>query len=87
MVNNKNSNKNMVVVAINIGLLIGYTLYVRLTSPDNESIIGLAFFIAIHFILCMFLAIIPNYTKAFLLSALAVVLIGFSTCWMAYSIH
>jgi hypothetical protein len=35
----------------------------------------------------MFLAIIPNYTKAFLLSALAVVLIGFSTCWMAYSIH
>lgn len=80
-------NKNMAVVAVNLGLLIGYTIYIRVTSPDGESVIGLAFIIAIHFILCLFLAFIPKYSKGFLLSALAVVLVGFSTCCLAYSIH
>ena len=84
---NPHANRNMIIVAINVGILIGYTIYTRMTSSDDESIIGLAFLIAGHFVLCMFLAIFPNYTKAFLLSALAVVLIGFSTCFMAYSIH
>jgi len=83
----KSSNKNMIVVGINMGLLIGYTLYIRLISPDGESIIGLAFIIGFHFFLCLLLAIIPKYSKGFLLSALAVVLVGFSTCWIAYSIH
>jgi len=87
MTDNKSLNKNMPVVAINMAVLIGYTLYIRITSPDGESVIGLAFIIAMHFMLCLFLAIIPKYSKGFLLSALAVVLVGFSTCWLAYSIH
>jgi hypothetical protein len=80
-------NKNMLVVGTNMGVLIGYTIYYRLTNPEGEGFIGLAFFIAMHFVICLLLAIIPRYTKAFLLSAAAVVLIGFSTCFIAYSIH
>lgn len=85
--NKESLNKNMVVVAINLGLLIGYTIYIRVTSTNGESVIELAVIIAMHFILCLFLALIPKYSKGFLLSALAVVLVGFSTCWLAYSIH
>ena len=48
----KSSNKNMIVVGINVGLLIGYTLYIRLISPDGESIIGLAFIIGFSFFSC-----------------------------------
>jgi len=88
------SNRNMIVVAINIALLVIYTLYIRLTSPDGESILAVALLIAFHFLLCAVIgiicaAIVPakKYMNAFLLSALLVVLIGFSTCYLAYAIH
>jgi hypothetical protein len=88
------SNRNMIVVAINLAILILYTLYVRLTNANDESIIVVAFLIALHFLLCGIIgiicaAIVParKYMNGFLLSALAVVLIGFSTCYMAYAIH
>jgi uncharacterized membrane protein HdeD (DUF308 family) len=88
------SNRNMIVVAINIAILVVYTLLIRLTNTDGESILAVAFLIAFHFLLCGIIgivcaAIVParKYMNGFLLSALAVVLIGFSTCYLAYSIH
>lgn len=88
------SNRNMIVVAINIAVLVAYTLLIRLTNGGGESILAVAFLIAFHFLLCAVIAIIcaaivpaKKYTKGFLLSALAVVLIGFSTCYLAYSIN
>jgi hypothetical protein len=88
------SNRNMIVVAINIAVLIVYTLYLRLTNSDGESILVVALLIAFHFLLCAVIGIIcavivpaRKYMNGFLLSALAVVLIGFSTCYLAYSIN
>jgi hypothetical protein len=87
-------NRNMVVVAINIAILVLYTLYIRLTSPGGESVLIVALLIAFHFLLCAVIgiicaAIVPakKYTNSFLLSALAVLLIGFSTCYLAYAIY
>ena len=88
------SNRNIIVVAINIAILVAYTLLIRLTNTDDESIIAVAFFIAFQFLLGAVIgiicaAIVParKYMNGFLLSALAVVLIGFSTCYLAYSVH
>jgi hypothetical protein len=86
MTDNPEPNKNMLIVGINMGVLIAYTFCLRLISPDADSVIGLALIIAIHFVLCMFLANIRKYTKAFLLSAAAVILIGYSTCYIAYGV-
>jgi len=77
----------MLIVAINIGLLAAYTLYVRIAGGGTESIIYVAFFIAVHFMACLFMALIPAVRKGFLLSSAAVLLIGFSSCYLAYSIH
>jgi len=77
----------MLIVGITIVILVGYTLFIRLTSDNGESIIAVAFFIAMHFALCLLLALVPYSRKGFLLSAAAVVLIGFSTCYIAYGVH
>ncbi len=88
-------NRNRIIVAINVAILVLYTLYIRrLTSPDGESALAVALLIAFHFLLCAVIgiicaAIVPakKYTNSFLLSGLAVLLIGFSTCYLAYAIH
>lgn len=78
----------MLIVGINIALLIAYTLTIRLCSPSAYGGIFVAFLIVIHFLICVLLAaFIKNYRKGFLLSAAAVLLIGFSTCYLAYSVH
>jgi hypothetical protein len=87
MTDKQKANKNMTIVAINMALLIAYTLLIRIYGGGGEGVIFLAFIIAMHFALCLLLAIIPNLGKGFLLSALAVLLIGFSTCYVAYTIH
>ena len=81
------SKKNMLVVAINMAILISYVIGSRIWGGDGVGFILVAFFIALHFILCLFFALFPAYRKGFLLSAAAVVLIGFSTCYLAYAIH
>jgi predicted signal transduction protein with EAL and GGDEF domain len=73
----------MRIVAINLVLMIIYTIAFR-SMKDGYSILGVAFFIAIQVIICLLTAIFFK-PRAFLLSALAVLLIGFSTCWIAYS--
>jgi len=87
MTDQQKSNKNMTIVGINMALLVAYTLFIRIDGGGGEGVIILAGIIGIHFVLCLLLTIIPNMGKGFLLSALAVLLIGFSTCYVAYTIH
>ena len=73
----------MRVVAINLALMFIYTIAFKVTG-GQYSIFAMAFFLAGQVIICLLTAIFFK-PRAFLLSALAVLLIGFSTCWIAYS--
>ncbi len=83
----------MRIVGINLLVLIGYTIVCRLTAVDTrgEDALGsaalLALLIGIHVLFCLLYgaASIKN-TKYWLLSSLLVLLIGFSSCWAAFSI-
>jgi hypothetical protein len=79
-------NKNTLIVAINLGLLIAYTLYIRISGGNGYSIIFLATIIALHFLASIIIFALTSL-KGFLLSAALIVLIGFSTCIIAYNIH
>lgn len=71
----------MLIIGINLLVLIVYTLYLKIEYQKDEfALIGEAFFIAIQIIICLVMAI-AVFHKEFLLSALVVLLIGFSTCW------
>jgi hypothetical protein len=72
-------DKTTLIVGINLGLLVGYTLSLRLVNPGNFNFISLFWIIILHFATCLVLAVVGN-EKGFLLSALALLLIGFSTC-------
>ena len=75
----------MQIVGINLCVMFVYSLIIR-TVGGNYGVFLLAIIIGAHFIICTFISPFI-YGKAFLLSALAVLLIGFSTCFIAYSIH
>ncbi|MCO5949418.1 hypothetical protein [Mucilaginibacter flavidus] len=77
-------NTKIIIVAINLTILIAYTIYFRTSSTNSLTIILEAVAIGIHVITCLLLAIVV-YRKEFLLSALVVLLIGFSSCWMVFS--
>lgn len=78
------SNTKIIIVAINLAILIAYTIFFRTSSTDSLTIILEAIAIGIHVITCLLLAIVV-YRKEFLLSALVVLLIGFSSCWMVFN--
>jgi hypothetical protein len=82
---NQKKDRTMRIVGINVIVLIGYTLWARI-SAGNDGALMLAFLIAIHFFICLLIAPFV-YSRGFVLSALAVLLIGFSTCYLAYTIH
>lgn len=73
----------MRIVGINLALMLIYTIVFK-SMGDNYSIIEVAFLMVIHIVMCLITAIFFK-PRAFLLRALAVLLIGFSTCWIAYS--
>jgi hypothetical protein len=73
----------MRIVAINLALMVIYTIAFKVTG-GQYSIFVVALFLAGQVIICLLTAIFFQ-PRAFLLSALAVLLIGFSTCWIAYS--
>ncbi len=75
--------QSMVIAGLNIAVLIGYTIYLGFIDHGQYKSIGLAFLIAIHVALCLILAIFI-YHKEFLLSAGLVLIIGFSTCVLAF---
>jgi hypothetical protein len=76
----------MLIVAINVIIMIAYTLYIRLTDRGGDGAIVLGFLMLMHITLCIIISSF-KFSKGFILSALAVLLIGFSTCYLAYSIH
>ncbi|MGF7074806.1 hypothetical protein ABIC84_002749 [Mucilaginibacter sp. 3215] len=78
------SNK-MMVVGINLAILAAYTIYFRWVVNEEFIIIAEAFVIFLHILLCLILAIFA-LRKEFLFSALVVLLIGFSSCWVVFSI-
>lgn len=78
------SNK-MMVVGINLAILAAYTIYFRWVVNEELIIIAEAFVIFLHVLLCLILAIFA-LRKEFLFSALVVLLIGFSSCWVVFSI-
>ncbi len=81
-------SNNTLAVVINMVLLIAYTLYIRLNDPNADSIFTLVVFIALHFIACFVLALaLKDYRKGLFLASALVLLVGFSTCYLAYSIH
>jgi hypothetical protein len=78
------TNKTMLIVAINLIVLAAYTVYMRSSSRGLENSIGMAVFIILHCAICLIVAAFW-YRRAFLLSAAAVLLIGFSTCYFINS--
>ena len=74
----------MMIVLINIVVLIIYTAVLKPLMKGDYDIFVLFVFLGLHFMLCIFTAFFYK-TKAFLLSAAIVFLVGFSTCVFATS--
>lgn len=77
------SNK-MIVVGINLSILAAYTIYFRRIVNEELIILAEAVVIFLHVLLCLIVAIFA-LRKEFLFSALVVLLIGFSSCWIVFS--
>ncbi|SEN80707.1 hypothetical protein SAMN05192574_104208 [Mucilaginibacter gossypiicola] len=78
-------NNKMIVVGINLLVLVAYTIYFRWIVNEELIILAEAVFIFLHVLLCLIVAIFA-LRKEFLFSALVVLLIGFSSCWVVFSI-
>jgi hypothetical protein len=81
-----NNNKPMgsaTIVAYNILALVFYTIICKLTANQGGFIFD-AFFIFLHVLVCFALAI-GKKSLMWALSAVLVLLIGFSTCYMLAS--
>jgi predicted neutral ceramidase superfamily lipid hydrolase len=93
-VENKATSKSMIIVAVNVVILFIYTILLRTSSNNSDYIIAIAFLIALHFIISILIGIVclifkplGAFAKGFLLSSLVVILVGFSTCYLSFSIH
>jgi hypothetical protein len=75
---NNNIKTHDVIIGINMLILIIYTIALRVNHNEYDFI-GDAMLIAMHVVLCLIISIFTN-TKAFLLSAGLVLVIGFATC-------
>lgn len=75
-----------VIVGINIAIMVAYTVYLRFVDQGHLNAIVVAILIAAHFVLCLVLAIF-GFRREFLLSAAMVLVIGFSTCLLVFSIR
>lgn len=82
----KKKDRTMLIVAINVIIMIAYTLYIRLSDHGGDGAIVLGFLMLMHITLCILISPF-KFSKGFLLSALAVLLIGFSTCYLAYTVR
>jgi hypothetical protein len=80
----KNTNNTQwIVIGANLLIMVMYNLYFG-SQPDHMVIIVVAILIGLHAVICLIMAIFV-WRKAFLLSALLVLLIGFSTCLLTFS--
>jgi hypothetical protein len=82
--NNSNPNTKMIIVGINLLVLIAYTIYLRVFNNEELIILVEAIFITFQVAFCLIMAIFV-YRKELLLSALVVLLIGFSSCWVVFT--
>lgn len=73
---------NVLIYGGNLLLLIGYNVYCRSNYDQGlDFVIGYAVLIGLHLFVCLLLAaIFDKFRRAFVLSAIVVLLIGFSTC-------
>jgi hypothetical protein len=83
--------KQHIILAVNLGVLLLYTVLVRSSVQGSEKELAIliisGFLILGHVIVNLALAAVLNrHRKPFLLSALLVLLIGFSTCFYSASI-
>ena len=84
-------NKVSNIVGINLVLLLIYTAALRLSFPHGDYVLPLAFAIAGHVLVTVSLSITSFSQKeghrggAFLLSALLVLIIGFSACLAGFN--
>ena len=82
---NQKKDKTMSIAGINLGIMFFYTVVIRASLGMGGAML-LAVIIAFHIIICLLISPFI-YAKGFLMSALAVLLIGFSTCYLAYTIR
>jgi hypothetical protein len=80
----KKKDNTMMIVLINIVVLIIYTIVLKPLMKGDYDILALLAFLGAHFVLCVIISIFYK-TKAFLLSAAIIFLVGFSTCVFATS--
>ncbi|BAU53634.1 hypothetical protein MgSA37_01803 [Mucilaginibacter gotjawali] len=75
----KKKDNTMLIVLINIVVLIIYTIVLKSLMKGDYDILALFAVIGTHFVICIITSIFYK-TKAFLLSAAIIFLVGFSTC-------
>lgn len=85
-------NITMYVIGINLLILILYTIIFRTSGRGEDVLFGMAFIIAFQCIFNLIAGVIlisfrklERYGRACFLSALVVLLIGFSTCFIVSS--
>lgn len=84
-------------VGINLLVMVLYVVIFRFSGINNQEmggIIAAAFVIGFHVIICLVVSFVFVFTPSYkhlagiwLLSALAILLIGFSTCLGAFTIR
>jgi hypothetical protein len=92
---NENHDKTTPVVAVNMALLIIYSIVIRVVNIHKFDSTLLVVIIVYHFIFCTVLTILgliglkplSPYQKGFFLSALILLLIGCSTCFFSVFGH
>jgi hypothetical protein len=72
------------VVAINLAIMVAYTIYNKTLDMGADAVLGVAMLIGLHVGLCLLSAIFI-FRKEFLLSAAMVLVVGFSTCWLVFA--
>jgi len=79
---NKKKDRTILIADINLAILIGYTIWIRVTA-GNDRVLSLGVLLILQITLCVIISPFV-YSKGFLLSALLVLLVGFSTCYFIY---
>jgi len=79
---NQKKDRTMFVVGTNLAILIGYAVWTRATG-GNDGALSFGLLLIFHIVLCMIISPFI-YSKGFLLSALVILLVGFSTCYFVY---
>lgn len=82
--NRKSSGFNIHIIAINLIILLGYTVALRFFEANEANFIIDALLIFLQFLICILGAgMYGKFRKEFVLSSVLVLLIGFSTCYLA----